>query len=213
MSVIIHEKFIKFLKIADNKDKLLKILQYLVKLVLLAATKRSQDLKSFATTLSLARKLGRLGNWLPAINEIICTNPKAGHTETLKLFGIVSSLGNDLLDDWIALQKAKLLVKQPYLDTLDLWSTRLWFISTSIDIHFTLQKFKIYLNIRKNRDNSQKLQSQDVDLFLTLAKQTCDWTFCFWELANLSESLNSHVPIVAGLAAASIGALRGWRKI
>lgn len=209
------EKFLKFLTVADNKDKLLKILQYVVKLILVTrgyvkpANSSAVDFKSFASTLSLARKLGRLGNWLPGVQDLFELVGKEVSLENfIKIVGASASVGNDLLDDWICLQKGQLFVKKAYLDTLDLWSTRLWFISVSIDLNFTFKKLKNLLKEGKDEDFAKKR----TDLILTASKQLCDWTFCVWELAELGR-FSEKVPVVAGLSAAAIGAIRGWRKI
>lgn len=210
------EKFLKFLTIADNKDKLLKVLQYIVKLIIVTrgknllkpANSSAVDLKSFASTLSLSRKLGRLCNWLPGIRDLyeLSTDCSVDSDHVLKVIGTSASIGNDLLDDWICLQKGRLLSKSSHLDTLDLWSTRLWFISVSIDLNFTLKKLTT-LKATEGDYNKKKM-----DLVLTASKQLCDWTFCLWELGNFSK-YNEHVPVLAGLSAAIIGAIRGWRKI
>lgn len=210
------EKFLKFLTIADNKDKLLKVLQYIVKLIVVTrgknllkpANSSAVDLKSFASTLSLARKLGRLGNWLPGLQDLyeLSTDCSVDSDHVLKVIGTSASIGNDLLDDWICLQKGRLLSKSAYLDTLDLWSTRLWFISVSIDLNFTIKKFS------RLKAADEDYNKKKMDLVLTASKQLCDWTFCLWELGNFSK-YNEHVPVLAGLSAAIIGAIRGWRKI
>lgn len=215
------EKILKFLTVADNKDKLLKILQYLVKLVIVTRgyikpeDGKAVDFKSFASTLSLARKLGRLGNWLPGVQdfcEVVGDGPSVDNF--IKLIGATASVGNDLLDDWICLQKGRFLLKQSYLDTLDLWSTRLWFISVSIDLNFTLKKLKNLLQTSPQKSENEKYEfhKKRTDLLLTASKQLCDWTFCVWELAEMGR-FSERVPVVAGLSAAVIGAIRGWRKI
>lgn len=201
-------KFLAFLKVTDNKDKLLKVLQYVCKLLVVSkVSARTGDFKSFASTLSLARKLGRLGNWLPAIQEVHELSQEQEFTleSALKFISALTSLGNDLLDDWICLQKGRLLTKQPYLDALDNWSTRLWFVNVSIDLHFAIKKLK-------KATNDQKSQ---LDPALAVAKLGCDWLFCFWEIADWSAhgGLAEYVPVFAGLSAASIGAIRGWRKL
>lgn len=214
------EKFLKFLKIADNKDKLLKVLQYIVKLIIVTRGNNSLksvnssaiDLKYFASTLSLARKLGRLGNWLCGFHDLydLSRDCSIDSDHVLKLIGSSASLGNDLLDDWICLQKGRFLLKQSYLSALDLWSTRLWFVSISIDLNFTIKKFKLLANESKN--TIEDYDKRKFDLLLAASKQLCDWTFCLWELANLSD-YNENIPVLAGLSAAIIGAIRGWRKI
>lgn len=223
-----YDKLLSFLKIADNKDKLLKILQYIIKLIMVTRGQAfksgsSVDFKAFASTLSLSRKLGRLGNWLPGIKdfqELISLHPESFDNGDfiLNFIGTGASIGNDLLDDWICLQKGRLLHKMSYLDTLDLWSTRLWFISVSIDLNFTLKKLNSVIfdnnaKISMNPEEYKDLAKKRTDIILTACKQFCDLTFCIWELANLSSSVNEHVPVVAGLSAAIIGAVRGWRKL
>lgn len=210
------ERLLKFLTAADNKDKLLKVLQYIVKLVLVTKGAASlkpvdgnaSDLKSFASTLSLARKLGRLGNWLPGLQDLyydLSTGPDNSSDYILKLLSTSASVGNDLLDDWICLQKGRLLVKESYLDVLDRWSTRLWFISVSIDLNFSLRKLQ---SLRLSGDEEYK--KKKLDLALTASKQVCDWIFCIWELAGFR---NETVPVISGLSAAVIGVIRGYRKI
>lgn len=202
-------KILAFLKVTDNKDKLLKVLQYICKLLVVSSfTARTADLKSFASTLSLARKLGRLGNWLPALEELneLSTETNKSLEWTLQTISALSSLGNDLLDDWICLQKGKLLTKQPYLDELDHWSTRLWFISVSIDLHFAVKKLR-----KTPKEDSTK----HTDALLTVAKLSCDWLFCLWEIAAWSAAggISEYVPVFAGFSAACLGSIRGWRKL
>ena len=221
------DKLLKFLKFSENKDKLLKVLQYLIKLIIISTRQRGplNDLKSFASTLSLARKLSRLGNWLSGIKDLNDlkilnrNNFDISLDSVLMLVATVSSIGNDLLDDWICLQKTKLLTKRPYLNTLDLWSTRLWFVSVSIELFFTLQKLKLIINQtdddreKENEDDYHfKRNKRHTDTILTASKQLCDLTFCLWELADLS-SFNEYIPVASGLTAATIGAIRGWRKL
>lgn len=208
-NVLKFSKILAFLKVTDNKDKLLKVLQYICKLLVVSSfTARTTDLKSFASTLSLARKLGRLGNWLPALEELNELSKEADKSLkwTLQAISALSSLGNDLLDDWICLQKGKLLVKQPYLDELDQWSTRLWFVNVSIDLHFALKKLQ-----KTSKDDPTKR----TDAILTVAKLGCDWLFCWWEIADWSAAggVSEYVPVFAGLSAACLGAIRGWRKL
>ena len=209
------EKVFRFLAVADNKDKLLKLLQYVVKLIIVtrgyrkSTLERAADLKSFAATISLARKLGRIGNWLPGIQDlhVLAAAPARNF---VRLVGATASVGNDLLDDWICLQKSRLLSKKSYLDILDLWSTRLWFISVSVDLNLTLKKLK---EMGKWTElPSDEFNKKRTDLVLTASKQLCDWTFCVWELADLGR-YNEQVPVIAGLCAAAIGAIRGWHKI
>ena len=199
------KNFLAFLKVTDNKDKLLKVLQYICKLLVVSKfSLRVADMKSFASTLSLARKLGRLGNWLPAVEELheLSKEESASIDWALHTISAVASLGNDLLDDWICLQKGRLLVKQPFLEKLDHWSTRLWFINVSIDLHFALKKLK-------------KEKEKRLDASLAVGKLGCDWLFCFWEIADWSAHGGpaEYVPVLAGLSAACIGAIRGWRKL
>ena len=216
------EKVLKFLTIADNKDKLLKVLQYIVKLIIVSkgaallkpGNSSAVDLKSFASTLSLARKLGRLGNWLPGVQDLYDLSNKPNLSDPdyfLKVISASASVGNDLLDDWICLQKGRLLQKESFLDNLDAWSTRLWFISVSIDLSFTLRKLNA-LKSSGSKGEPEEYKKKEMDLVLAASKQFCDWTFCIWELADLGE-YNEHVPVLAGLSAAVIGAIRGWRKI
>lgn len=216
-------KLLKFLTVADNKDKLLKVLQYIVKLVLVtkgaAASGNSTDFKSFASTLSLARKLGRLGNWLPGVNDlydlavVAGAYPSSSSDYILKVLSASASVGNDLLDDWICLQKGRLLRKEAFLDNLDIWSTRLWFVSVSIDLNFTLRKLKSLRSSSKpDKDEDEDYKRKELDLILAAGKQCCDWIFCVWELADLGK-YNGSVPVIAGLSAAVIGAIRGYRKI
>lgn len=228
-------KLLKFLTIADNKDKLLKILQYVVKLVVVARTslrlavsggdndKNAADFKAFASTLSLARRLSRLGNWLPTMHELahLTHGAAPANDHLLHTVSTTASLINDLLDDWICLQRGRLLRKQPYLDRLDAWSTRLWFLSVSIELQFTLRKL-LHLTVSRIDPSDKHAVANDAiyrkkrtDLLLTGSKQICDWLFCWWELADWSVwgHGSQYVPVAAGLTAATIGAIRGWRKL
>jgi hypothetical protein len=200
------KKFLAFLKVTDNKDKLLKILQYICKLLVVGKfSLRLADMKSFAATLSLARKLGRLGNWVPAVEELyeLSKEKRFSIDWSLRTISVLASFSNDLLDDWICLQRGRLLVKQPFLEKLDHWSTRLWFLNVSIDLHFALKKL-----MKAEKDKKS-------DASLAAAKLSCDWLFCFWEIADWSSfgGPAEYVPVFAGLSAACIGSVRGWRKL
>jgi hypothetical protein len=233
-------KLCKFIAVADNKDKLLKILQYVVKIVLVTRSSFSSlssgaddkdgasDWKSFASTLSLARRLGRLGNWMNDVRQVVELAGKADDKDKLPAvdYDLIltristgASLCNDLLDDWICLQRGRFLAKLAILPVLDLWSTRLWFLSLCIEMHFTLGKLLHRLHsiqIARTVEDVQAQKRAVLDLSLTLGKQCCDWIFCAWELADLAGRAGPagpFVPVFAGLTAACIGAIRGWRKL
>ena len=233
LSTKIMGKIGKYMAIAENKDKLLKILQYVVKLVLVGRTSlglsnaagsaAQPDWQHFAAVLSLARRLGRLGNWVGAVDAVGAVGagkgPGGDGDALARRVAALASLGNDLLDDWICLQRGRLLARQPCLDALDRWSTRLWCVSVTIELHFSVREMRARA-LRAVREGvrpeaAQAEQQAWLELLLRTAKQTCDWVFCAWELGELARHGHGSqfVPVLMGLSAAGLGTARAWRRL
>ncbi|KAI9179455.1 hypothetical protein H9P43_004778 [Blastocladiella emersonii ATCC 22665] len=141
----------KYLQIADGRDKALKIVQYLFKVILWAGwvTKKSHPVlhprvAAVVAQFSLTRRVLRLGHcvepyaevrdqvaggWAPANRSV-----HAQFLHLLSWYNPVASVVNDVVDDIICLAKIGALDKS-WSKRLDTTSTRLWFSTILIDVY------------------------------------------------------------------------------
>lgn len=186
---------VRVIKFVSNRDKLLKIIQYTCKLIILKRRKTDvQALRNLASALSLSRLVYRLGDWLDPLNELI--NGKCDNDPTVILENILS-LANSILDDIVCLHKCtKGLLPNHFVGFFELWASQIWL-------------FTIIINLWRQLKGRQKA-GWTMDRGLLLAKLSFDAIFCSYDIGWLA---GDTVPILAGLGAALAGASRAIIKL
>lgn len=200
-----------FLKIASNRDKLFKLIQYTFKLIIFNKKKIGKGdglkaIQNIASALSLARLIYRLGDWIHPIADEIPSILK-GNFDSTSLAFLESSMSfvNALFDDLITIDRCSKGefpgFSKGTTEFLELWSTKLWLGTTLINLYFQLRKLSI-----KDIRNLAKKQDQ----CLTITKLSCDVVFCLYDINEFPQY--KELPIIAGMIAASIGIYKEIRK-
>lgn len=193
------------IKTVSNRDKFLKITQYYLKLRLLGPSgwtgKEAAGMKKLAATLSLARLVYRLGDWLDPLQELL---EKDG-TSLWDLHTLETMLSflNAVVDDLLCLQKATggfwPGLTGTEISHLDILSTKLWLSTICLNAFFLWKKMP------------PQVWKASTDQKLAMAKHLCDTTFCLYDINDWQ--LYRSVPIVSGILAASIGITRSIIKL
>ncbi|KAI9593699.1 hypothetical protein BDF19DRAFT_447602 [Syncephalis fuscata] len=153
--------YIRFVRQTDGRDKTMKLIQYLLKVLLWKALKTPKDallrerLSALTKAFSTTRKIIRLGHWLEPYDEIVewlsdmpgrkltdgqsSKNPPQISTAMLLRWlwgGVPPIVGfmNDLLDDIYCLCRINCLPKWME-DPSEVWSLRFWFTGIWFDLY------------------------------------------------------------------------------
>lgn len=199
----------KLITNVNNRDKFLKITQYLLKLYLLKYRGKETDtikaMKALASTLSISRLVYRLGDWLVPLNDELLaaiTLLRQGKFKDILDLNIIEALFsflNAILDDMICLNKSTKglwpKVSTTQMDWCDLWSSKLWLYTIAINLHFQRKKLR---------------KGYSKDAVLAIGKLVCDAIFCLYDIYGWNTG--KEIPILAGLGAASIGIYRAALK-
>lgn len=161
---------------SDGKDKSLKVLQYSLKLLLLLSSNPKSALKNTTSSLSLARRVTRLGRSLPPLLRL-------AKNDTEHSFSWLDyiCLANDVCDDILVLH----LLFPKHLLTSSIWKTRVekcsgicWAISIMAD----LQSGPLQHWLAGREDK--------IDYKAT-AKLVCDLLFCLLDLLDVNRPMLS----------------------
>ncbi|KAJ3015228.1 UNVERIFIED_CONTAM: hypothetical protein HDU68_012826 [Siphonaria sp. JEL0065] len=163
--------FRKVLLLNDGRDKSLKVLQYVSKVLLwstllthLSSQKSHPSiqtaLQSLIPHLSIARKLVRLGNFMAPLEFLAATPPSMANGYLFNLLSNVNALWTCLADDSVTLAKVGIWNQKEWMQT---WADRLWLFGIGFDCLDTFWKWKavarrIFLLQEKKRILGLQLQ-------------------------------------------------------
>ncbi len=186
-----------------NRDKFLKIIQYSIKLYLLKFTssngKEMVGIKNLASSLSLARLIYRLGDWIDPLESELSTC-KLDNMYSIAYWEAIISLLNALVDDLLCISKCTKGVFPDFsenrINYLELLSSKLWL--SGILMNMIIQRRKLW-------------SKYNLDTVLAIAKLVCDAIFCLYDIYGWNTG--REIPIISGIAAASIGLYRASLKL
>lgn len=191
----------------DGKDKVFKLIQYLLKLYSMTSSTKNPQLSRFVSLLSLSRKIMRFGHWIDTYGAMergnlgyssmtpsfgIFINP-GSMTSNYETFQQYVDLANDICDDLSALSRFGLTPPNSRIDNL---ANHLWMISILLDVRKQCLKAR---NIKGTLIDRQEYALQSLKLL-------CDFVFCAIDLLHLNT-----MPKTQALCAA-ISAFLGVRK-
>ncbi|KAI9335948.1 hypothetical protein BDR26DRAFT_897289 [Obelidium mucronatum] len=133
--------FRKVLLLNDGRDKTLKVIQYVSKVLLWSSllthvsTKNSHPsiqkaLQTLIPHLSIARKLVRLGNFFAPLEFLVTTPPTLSNGFAFSLLSNVNALWTSLADDSVTLAKVGIWEQREWMQT---WADRLWLVGIGFD--------------------------------------------------------------------------------
>jgi hypothetical protein len=167
------------------RDKGLKTVQYLAK-ILVQNRQIHSNFSSFASNLSLARKIYRLLDWLPALLGL-CKNYDCKQRAIDALFELLDAFSS-FFDDACCLYRLKAFSNERIYEFCNLYSTRLWLVCTVWRIHLASQKTHKDTKLEKTAN---------------LLKLWCDLGFCLYEV--FENEWSPMFPLWCGLASGALG--------
>src|SRR5271169_6857633 len=117
------------LLLTEGRDKVVKLLQYTSRLILLLASRPSKRLKPFISQMSMTRKVLKLGHGIFPYNELIFNGCATKHD----LFRVIVEFMNDFWDDVYCLSRIGLLRSARLQNWSEIWANRAWMMSILID--------------------------------------------------------------------------------
>ena len=175
----------KILLLSDGRDKVLKVVQYSIKMSLALRLITKDTTSSF----SISRKMIRLGHWLESLHAF--SNAKSTVDSASALNGVF----NDVFDDIVCLGKIN-LIDPSWSEFAAPLSDRLWLVSIFIDISQTVKQLKV---------------QKDTLLRVSLLKLVCDLIFCSIDVFRLR--VNPVWQNTTGLLAAILGTYKLALKV
>jgi len=172
--------------LTEGRDKLVKLLQYTSRLILLLSSRPSKRLKPFISQMSMTRKVLKLGHGIFPYNELVFD----GCSTQYDLFRVLVEFVNDFWDDVYCLCRIGVF-RSPRLQSLsETWANRAWMMSILIDLNGLSHKRAVlarrldstrttqHLSVPASEDPQQILK---VDAFwtdLSIIKLLADFGFC-----------------------------------
>ncbi|RKO92519.1 peroxisomal biogenesis factor 11-domain-containing protein [Blyttiomyces helicus] len=228
----------RILLLTDGRDKLMKITQYSLKVILWArllskethpvATPRAEKTVSH---LSLTRKIIRLAQWTDQVSELkeILDEATAGETDirTLRNFlGIFNStlgLANGFADDIICYGKMGLIEKNSmWVKRATPLADQLWYVTILLDFYenrmSARDQARKIVKLKSLKDAPAKDLKKACDaakmLNLNVVKLAADFTFCTIDVFFLEDrwGLSPGWQACTGLLSGSIGTYKLWKK-
>ena len=183
----------------EGRDKVVKLLQYTSRLVLLLSSTPSKRLRPFISQMSMTRKVLKLGHGIIPYCELT-----KGH---LKLFALVREVVefiNDFWDDVYCLSRIGVL-KSPRVQRIsEEWANRAWMIGIIMDLHVLLKRRKAtrealtvndgtYFSAglllpqqpQESEKTRKKLLGEAYWIDVSILKLLADFGFCGLSLVNI----------------------------
>jgi Peroxisomal biogenesis factor 11 (PEX11) len=185
------------LLVTDGRDKIVKLLQYSSRLILLLSTRPTKRLKPFISEMSMTRKVLKLGHGIFPYNELVFGGCSTKHD----LLRVIVEFINDFWDDVYCLSRIGVFRSAKLQLLSETWANRAWMMSILIDLNAAMKKRAVIaeeleptlsapvLNVPGTEDSIEKLK---VDAFwadISIVKLLADFGFCgvvFVEVADVA---------------------------
>lgn len=167
---------------ADGKDKLLKLLQYVLRIASTAAPKPRAA--AIASTFSLARRIFRLGRWACAVWCIGQVMRRSSRLPPSKIAWDAVSAANDALDDLCCLCRLSIVRNDALAVIAAKYSSILWLASILHDLRVTSKSSPNTPNALSNRDSRRKMLLE----ILGVVKAYADLLFAAYDVFNMQFS-------------------------
>jgi Peroxisomal biogenesis factor 11 (PEX11) len=180
---ILHDALL----LTEGRDKVVKLLQYSSRLILLLSTTPSKRLRPFISQMSMTRKVIKLGHGIFPYMELT----KGGLRTFMVVRALVEFL-NDFWDDVYCLSRIGLLRSPKVQRWSENWANRSWLTGIIMDIYVLMQKRKatalklegskekhLEIALEGERVNGRKIlavESYWIDV--SIAKLLADFGFC-----------------------------------
>ncbi|KAI8136665.1 hypothetical protein BJV82DRAFT_526745 [Fennellomyces sp. T-0311] len=188
----------KFLKELDGRDKSVKIIQYLFKILLHHKLVHGKTWSPMVSNFSMTRKVLRLGLFMGPARQLLFNK----HDIITTVF-LVNEFGNDMADDLFLLYKMG-LVGPKIGKHAELVAYYCWFTGILHDLH------ENYMTLRQLRAKEIVDEEKVFTTQLSMVKLTMDGVFCACDIWQ--PSFSPGVQAWAGFFSGSISGYKLWRK-
>ena len=176
--------------LTEGRDKVVKLLQYTSRLILLLSTTHAKRLKPFISQMSMTRKVLKLGHGILPYGEL-----KRKGLRGYDLIRAVVEFLNDFWDDVYCLSRIGLL-RGPRLQLWsETWANRAWMMGIIMDLQVLMQKrtklatrsknvpglFLSVPGLQEKADNDLSLEKLRAEVFwidVSILKLLADLAFC-----------------------------------
>jgi Peroxisomal biogenesis factor 11 (PEX11) len=117
------------LLVTEGKDKVIKLMQYSSRLILLLSSAPSKRLRPFISQMSMTRKVIKLGHGIFPYMEL-----SKGGLRTLAMIRAIVEFINDFWDDVYCLSRIGFLKSARLQHVSEEWANRSWMTGTLIDL-------------------------------------------------------------------------------
>jgi hypothetical protein len=170
--------------LTEGRDKVVKLLQYTSRLIVLLSSSPSKRLRPFISQMSMTRKVLKLGHGVFPYSEL------TGGVKGLILLRAIVEIVNDFWDDVYCLSRIGLLKSKRLEGWSEIWANRAWMMGIIMDLQVLLQrksamasKLKVerekkYLEVGGMKDGRGKLRVEAFWIDLSILKLLMDFGFC-----------------------------------
>ncbi|KAI8087662.1 peroxisomal biogenesis factor 11-domain-containing protein [Gilbertella persicaria] len=194
----------RLLKELDGRDKMMKVIQYFIKILLHYKVVKAKHWSTLTSHFSMTRKILRLGTALGPLREIQLKHDSVWNTLILS-----NEIVNAVSDDVFCLYKLGFFGSKVG-DRSEILSAYCWFLGIMVDIRSAAQSYIKLTNAVKKHDGDEKsLLEHQKKIFVmevSIVKLLMDGVFCACDI--LQPSYSSSVQAWSGFFS---GALAGYK--
>ncbi|CEP16689.1 hypothetical protein [Parasitella parasitica] len=192
----------RILKDLDGRDKSMKIIQYIIKILLYHNSSHQsahlKQLTSLATQFSITRQVLCLGNAGEDIKQLLETK-----TGLLKQFLLVNNIANALADDVYCLYRIGVLPQKALGHYSEIISAHCWFASIIVALHKNFDSMcrtEVY-------GTQEELKLAQITLFKSIA----DFLFCGCDVFH--PSFSKGLQAWSGFASGALAGYKVYKKV
>ena len=178
----------KAILLTEGRDKVVKLLQYTSRLLLLLPSSPTKRLRPFISQMSMTRKVIKLGHGIFPYVELT-----KGGLQTFALVHALVEMLNDFWDDVYCLSRIGLLRSPKVQRWSETWANRAWMTGIIMDLYVLMERrsamrvklettrSKKYLDVGSGGDEhvvQEKLSVEAYWIDVSIAKLLADLGFC-----------------------------------
>ncbi len=151
-SVNALELFCATLLLTEGRDKVVKLLQYTSRLILLLSSSPSKRLRPFISQMSMTRKVLKLGHGVFPYQELT----QKPITKNAFIRAVVEFI-NDFWDDVYCLSRIGFLRSKRLQDISEIWANRAWMMGIIMDLRVLMERRSTMAKKLKEADEKKLL--------------------------------------------------------
>ena len=178
------------LLVTEGRDKVVKLLQYASRLILLLSSAPSKRLRPFVSQMSMTRKVLKLGHGVFPYLELT----QQGAITKFALIRAIVEIINDFWDDVYCLSRIGLLRSKRLQTVSEIWANRAWMMGILMDLNVLMErksamtrKLKaagetnlLRVGVLENQEQRmrRKLRAEAYWIDVSIVKLLADFAFC-----------------------------------